>query len=143
MMKLKEVMTFAIAAHQGQMYGGYPYSYHLQNVVDQVNKLYPESPKLKQLVQIAWLHDVIEDTWYTAQDLLNLGIDPEVVLAVLAVTKIEGEDYLMYLNRVKRNKMAKKVKLADTMANLSQSIKESQSRRVTKYATQVNLLGGL
>lgn len=66
---------------------------------------------------VALLHDIVEDTEITLKDLANKGFDNEVIEAVQAITKIKGEDYTGYLQRVKQNAIAKDVKLADLKHN--------------------------
>lgn len=65
------------------------------------------------------LHDVIEDTKLTADDLRKAGFSTEIVEAIVAISKVEGEDYDVYLKRVINNRLAKVVKLADLTHNLS------------------------
>ena len=122
---LKAQMT-AQFYHGGQKYGGYHYEYHLEMVVKRVEDLYPESPKLKLLRQVAWLHDVVEDTDIDPQFLLE-EFGAEVTNAVMVISKIEGEDLYDYYDRVATNKLAFKVKVADTLSNLEQSCKESMT----------------
>lgn len=138
MIKLAEI--FSTGAHGDQMYGGYRYTYHLKGVVDKTNSLYAESPKLKKLIIIAWLHDIIEDTMVEKEDLLKIGFDEDIVASVVAITKTKNQNYIDYMIQVKYNKMATKIKIADTLANLTQSIKESNAKRVTKYSKQLHLL---
>ena len=70
------------------------------------------------LKEIAWLHDILEDTKTKAEDLLKAGISPWVVVAVVALTKLPGEDYTAYLRRVKENPAAREVKIRDILHNL-------------------------
>lgn len=143
MEKVELARIVAIGAHGKQKYGGYPYTYHLEAVVAQVNTLYPESPKLDLLTQVAWLHDVLEDTELTSYDLEELGFSKEVVTAVTAVTKFAGTDYSdernmkEYYARIAESSLAYKIKTADTMANLTQSTKEGSHKRIKKYAEQL------
>ena len=63
------------------------------------------------------LHDVVEDTDVTVNDLKEAGFSDEVVSAVSTITKKAGEDYEEYLNRVKQNPIALRVKIADIEHN--------------------------
>ena len=63
------------------------------------------------------LHDVVEDTDVTVNDLKEAGFSDEVVSAVSTITKKAGEDYKEYLNRVKQNPIALRVKIADMEHN--------------------------
>lgn len=94
----------------------------------------------------AWLHDVLEDTDVTADDLAEAGIPANVVDAVLALTRRPGESYEAYLARVAENPLAVQVKLADLEHNSDLSrIPHSTERcraRVEKYRRAREFLFG-
>jgi hypothetical protein len=83
------------------------------------------------------LHDVIEDSEITAQELCKLGIPQRVVDAVVCLTKQPNESYQDFIERVKTNKLATKVKLADIEDNINvlrlATLNESDLQRVQKY----------
>src|SRR5215212_1353026 len=85
----------------------------------------------------ALLHDVIEDSEITAEDLLAEGIPAAVVEAVQSLTKREGEDYMEFVARAKKNKLAAKVKIADIEDNIDvlrlTSLDEHDLARIKKY----------
>lgn len=54
-------------------------------------------------MSVALLHDVIEDSDITAQQMLAEGIPPEVVDAVVCLTKNEGKGYQEFIERAKKN----------------------------------------
>ena len=66
----------------------------------------------------AWLHDVLEHTDATADDLLATGLPPEVVRLVEVLTRRPGEDYLAFIDRVCADPAAVQVKMADALHNL-------------------------
>jgi len=66
----------------------------------------------------AWLHDVLEHTAATAEDLLAAGVPPEVVRLVEVLTRRPGEDYLAFIGRVCADAGAVRVKIADALHNL-------------------------
>lgn len=143
--QLSKAMTIAITAHTGQKYGDKPYLHHLQEVDSFVFDMYAHDTGLVDieidiLRAIAYLHDVIEDTTFTAEELSNLGICSEVVDAVVAMTKIEGQAYMDYIDVVNSCQYARMVKLADTSANLLNSLKECNVYRINKYTKQYQLL---
>ncbi len=71
--------------------------------------------------QIAGLfHDLLEDTDATIEEIINLS-NKDVAEAVKLVTKIEGYIMKDYIENIKMNDMAKMVKLADRIHNLSES----------------------
>lgn len=80
----------------------------------------------------ALLHDVLENSSTTEQDLINLSIDKEIVSAVVALTKTKGQDYAEYIKRVKANKIARRVKIADIFANISDAPRKKQKAKYLK-----------
>ena len=86
---------------------------------------------------VAWLHDVIEDTSYSAIDLHRMGVPWEVVSAVKDLTKVEGGDPDAYLARIKASPISRAVKIADMLDNLSD--KPTESARV-RYLEGLKLL---
>lgn len=86
---------------------------------------------------VAYLHDIIEDTKLTKEDLLHLGFSEKLVNAVVALTKDKKVKYEDYLKNVKNNKLAKVVKLSDLSNNMDLSrlneITEVDEKRLEKY----------
>lgn len=56
--------SFALERHKGQMYGAMPYSFHLEEVVEEVQYLISTQTRSKKNLPyiVAYLHDVVEDT---------------------------------------------------------------------------------
>lgn len=105
----------ASKAHQGQTdKGGHPYIGHPVAVADMV--LTPEEKV------VALLHDVVEDTSVTLQD-LKQEFPAEVVEAVDLLTKKKGPDFSLenYLKDIRENEIARQVKLADLKHNMDLS----------------------
>lgn len=67
---------------------------------------------------MALLHDTIEDTDVTADYLREEGFTEEIVEAVLAVTRREGEEYNDYVRRAAQNELGRMVKRADLEDNM-------------------------
>lgn len=86
---------------------------------------------------VALLHDVVEDTEYTLEDLRKTGYSRKILQSLDYLTKRDGEEYDQFINRVKRNPMARKVKIADIEDNLDLArIKKPKKRdfmRIEKY----------
>jgi hypothetical protein len=98
----------ATRAHAGQVdKAGRPYIAHPQRVAARVEDLQAEA--------VAWLHDVLEDTEVTAEDLRVQGIDDEVVRAVELLTRDVDDD--VYYARIAAYPVAREVKLADIADN--------------------------
>jgi (p)ppGpp synthase/HD superfamily hydrolase len=66
---------------------------------------------------VAVLHDIVEDTDISLNDLRNEGFSEEVVSAVECLTKQVGENYDSYIERISFNPLAVKIKLADLEDN--------------------------
>ena len=104
---------YALVAHMEQKYGDEPYVHHpvrVANRLDQDDEIG---------IAVAFLHDVVEDTKYTPDD-LRLAFRDEIVQAVDAITRRKGEKYFDYIRRLSSNPIAKRVKIADLQENLSQ-----------------------
>ena len=67
---------------------------------------------------VAWLHDVVEDTPVTLEDLSAQGLSQAVVRGVDAMTHRPGEDYLDFVRRAARDPLARVVKEADVRHNM-------------------------
>lgn len=90
--------------------GGSPYIGHPLRVMNGMNTT---DEKI-----VAVLHDAIEDSPLTLEDLTTLGFSSIVIEAIEAITKRDGEEYEVYLNRVMVNPIALKVKIADMTDNM-------------------------
>jgi (p)ppGpp synthase/HD superfamily hydrolase len=70
---------------------------------------------------VALLHDVVEDTGFTIDDLIDMGYNKNITDAVDAITKRRDESWNNYIDRVSKNKIARKVKIEDLKDNLDMS----------------------
>lgn len=112
-------------AHEGQKrFDGSPYIEHPKAVAAMMG----ENPSYYD-VQVAWLHDVLEDTKVTENDLRLAGVDDIVIKAVVALTKKGGEPYENHLKRVKENCYATRVKIGGMLHNLSDAPTKNQVKR--------------
>ena len=114
-MKMANIaLEIAISAHKGQKdLGGRDYIEHPKAVA---NLLETDEEKT-----IGYLHDVLEDTSIKEEDLVTMGISSEIVSAIKVLTKKRGEPYTEYIERVKENELARKVKIADLQHNMDLS----------------------
>lgn len=78
------------------------------------------------------LHDVVEDSEWTCEDLRKEGFSEEIVEAIDAISKREGEIYTDFIKRISKNELATIVKLADLSHNLSRIGKPSLKPRYHK-----------
>jgi (p)ppGpp synthase/HD superfamily hydrolase len=113
-MDLENAILLASQAHWGQKdKAGNPYILHPLRVMFSLKDF-------SQEIQIvAVLHDTIEDTQVSPGLLRTRGFSDEVVDAVEAITHEENEPYSTYLRRVADNSIAKAVKIADIIDNMS------------------------
>lgn len=139
-----QAREFAIRAHGVQKYGDKPYSYHLTGVARLVkarNQFIEDEAYFNTLVVVAWLHDVLEDTPVTYQEVANeFGI--HVADAVHSLTKYPGLEWEHYIMVCKLNKLALEVKICDTLFNLQESFLGNRLKGMRKYPKQLQLLTG-
>jgi (p)ppGpp synthase/HD superfamily hydrolase len=120
----------ATVAHHGQYRwdGTTPYIAHpgaVAKAVDQKYRAFEDTPGVNlgftvdDAVAAAWLHDVVEDTPVTYDNLRASGVSPTVIDAVAALTKQDSETYLQYLLQVRKNAIALVVKIEDIKHNMS------------------------
>ncbi len=105
----KKAITISYNAHHGQLdKGGMPYVFHPYHLAEQMDD--------ELSVCVALLHDLVEDTDITIEQ-LEKEFPKEVTEAVSALTMPPSMDYFEYIERIKHNDIAKKVKLADLEHN--------------------------
>lgn len=110
-MNLDKAIELAIKYHQGQKdKGGNPYILHPLHVMNNVRT---EKEKI-----VAILHDVIEDSTYTFEDLKKDEFSSDIIEALVFLTHDKNTDYFDYIKKIKRNKLARNVKLEDLKHNL-------------------------
>jgi (p)ppGpp synthase/HD superfamily hydrolase len=137
MATLERAIEIAARAHAGQVdKAGQPYVLHPLRMMLAVT-----TPEARMA---AVLHDVVEDTTVTLDELRAEGFPASVLEAVEALTKREGEDYEAFIRRVAPNPIAREVKLADLRDNSDLSrIAEPTERdreRIRKYQRAIAYL---
>lgn len=124
-------LKLAQQAHDGQLdKGNMPYIMHPIRVSERCM-----SPEAKI---VALLHDVLEDSEYTAKDLRDAGFsEAEVVVPVIILTRGKNESYNEYLSNISLNRIATEVKIADLEDNMNLSrldtVTEEDIKRSKKY----------
>jgi (p)ppGpp synthase/HD superfamily hydrolase len=131
MSNLKEAIALATRAHQGQTdKAGAPYILHPLRIMQRMDS---EEAKM-----VAVLHDVVEDTLVTLEELRALNFSETVVAAVDSLTRRAEESYETFIERVKLNPLARKVKLADLEDNMDlqrlQHVTDRDKQRWQRYA---------
>ena len=130
MSTLEKAISLATKAHKKQTdKNGESYIQHPLRVMARVQS---NTEKI-----VAVLHDIIEDTEYTIENLREHGYSKKVLEAIECLTKRDDEEYDEYVKRCKSNPIAKKVKIADLEDNLDikrlGSLKEDDLKRHNKY----------
>jgi len=129
---LGKVLVLATNAHAGQFdKGGKPYILHPLAVMALLNS------DDEELQCIALLHDVIEDTKTTWAQLREIGCTDRVINAVDALSKMPGQSYDEYKEKVFSNKDAMLVKMADLRHNTDirrlKGVSQKDIDRLAKY----------
>jgi (p)ppGpp synthase/HD superfamily hydrolase len=108
---LQKAITIAIEAHKNQAdrYQA-PYIMHVMRVMMRGKT---EAEKICGI-----LHDVVEDTDWTFEDLQREGFPADIIESLRCLTKGEDEPYDQYIDRVKTNKLAIAVKINDLEDNM-------------------------
>lgn len=137
MLLYQQALAIAKDAHKGQVdKAGVDYIQHPLFVASLV-----EGELAKT---VALLHDVVEDSDWTLEDLRKEGLPEEVVQAVGILTKKRNENYEEYILRVKQNPLARQVKLADLQHNSDLSrlanVTDRDRKRVAKYQKAIAFL---
>lgn len=133
----KKAMKIAYQAHQGQTdKTGLPYIYHPIHLAEQMQD--------ETTTCVALLHDVIEDTDITIEQLGREGFPQEVLEAIQLMTHDPAVPYMDYVREIKKNPIASAVKLADLRHNSDMSrldvVDDKAIARVEKYHRAIDLL---
>ena len=135
---LAKAVTIALEAHkEATDKAGMPYTGHIMRVM-QAGRTYDE-----KIVGV--LHDLVEDTDWTFDKLLEEGFPPHIVDALRCVTKIsDDEPYEEFIKRVKTNPLAVAVKLNDLTDNMDirrlPDLTDKDVQRLRKYLQAYRLL---
>lgn len=132
----KKAINVAYNAHMGQYDDfGIPYIFHPMHLAEQMDT--------EEECVVAILHDVIEDTTVSIEE-LEKEFPAEMIDALKLLTHDKSVDYMEYIKNLKDNPIAKKVKLADLVHNSDLSrldeITERDIHRNEKYKKAMELL---
>lgn len=133
----KKAMKIAFEAHKEQVdKTGVPYIYHPIHLAEQMDD--------EASICVALMHDVVEDTDTTFEDLEKEGFTKEIIDALRLLTHDDSVPYLDYVKEIKQNPIATKVKLADLNHNsdLSRldSVDDKAMERLEKYKKSIAIL---
>ena len=133
----KKALSLCFEAHKNQLdKSGMPYVFHPFHLAEQMETV--------ETVVVALLHDIVEDTDYTIDDLKNMGFPNTVTDAIALMTHDANTEYMDYVARIKNNPIAKAVKLADLRHNSDTTrlddVTEKDLKRVEKYTAAIKFL---
>ena len=133
----KKALRLCFDAHGHQVdKSGMPYVFHPFHLAEQMTD--------EETTVVALLHDVVEDTDYTVADLRDLGFSEQILSAIAAMTHDESVPYMDYVAQIKKNPIARAVKLADLHHNSDltrlETVTEYDLARAQKYAAAIELL---
>jgi len=136
---LEDAIALAASAHRGQVYPspqGEPFILHPLRVMLRVEGT------IDRIVAV--LHDLVEDTAYSLDDVRRLGYPAEVVAALDRLTHRETDTYDAYIQRVAGDAVARHVKLADLAENLANTRRwppsAATTERMARYERAQTLL---
>ena len=133
----KKALKLCFQAHRDQVdKSGMPYVFHPFHLAEQMTD--------EATTVTALLHDVVEDTDFTLNDLRAMGFPAAAVDAVAMMTHDPKVPYLEYVAKIRTNPVARAVKLADLRHNSDLSrldtVDEKALERVEKYKKAIRLL---
>lgn len=133
----KKALKLCFEAHKDQLdKSGMPYVFHPFHLAEQM--------QTEETTVVALLHDLVEDTAYTIEDLISMGFDKNITDAIALMTHADDVEYMDYVSEIKKNPIAKAVKLADLTHNSDLSrldfVDEKALKRREKYLKAIELL---
>lgn len=137
MNNLEQAIVVAIKAHAGQVdKAGQPYILH------PLRLMFKFGTEVEMIVAV--MHDVIEDSDFTQDDLKKMGFSETVVEAIDCLSKRSDENYDNFILRVSQNDLARKIKIEDIKDNLDitrlNKVTGKDLQRIEKYHQALKLL---
>lgn len=126
----RKALRVSFEAHRDQVdKDNIPYVYHPYEVASGLNT--------EEEVCVALLHDVVEDTDITFQQLSEMGFTSSMIDALRLLTHEEKVPYMDYVEKLSHNPVARRVKMADLTHNMNrdrrENITEQDEKRWAKY----------
>lgn len=133
----KKAIKIAFTAHKEQVdKSGLPYIFHPFHLAEQM--------ETEETVCAALLHDVVEDTDMTLEQLAEYGFGDAIIEALGLLTHDDAVPYMDYVREIKKNPIARAVKLADLRHNSDMTrldvVDEYALKRAEKYKQAMEIL---
>lgn len=142
-MSIETAMTVMLYFHAGQVdKRGEPYVLHPVAVLGLLDTWGLSPTQAREAQVVALLHDGAEDA-PEKFEWIKGGLSKTQLAAVESVTRRDGESYMDYVRRAKRNPIGRRVKIADLMHNLSDERRTGDAReeeRRSKYKAALAIL---
>lgn len=127
---LEDAIMLALQVHQGQQDKACsPYILHPLRLMLRM--------KTEEEMIVAVLHDIVEDSSWTIEQLRSRGFSEKVLIAIECLTRRDGESYETFIERVQTNPIACRVKIADLEDNMNiqrfGEITSKDLQRLEKY----------
>lgn len=138
---LERAIQIATDAHDGQTrFDGSPYINHPLRVMRTLqNQGHSERAQI-----VGVLHDTVEDSDVTFEDLRREGFGDDIINPLELLTKQQGDDYEMYVQRLSVNACSRAVKKADLFDNLDLTGLQNPSKKrivtIEKYGRSLLFL---
>ena len=138
--KTKLALQIMFNTHKDQKdKGNTPYIFHPYHLAEQMTT--------EDEIILALLHDTVEDSSLTVDDIKAYGFNNNIIEALRIITKDKQMNYTDYIKRIGSNKLAKKIKLKDLehnmdLSRISNPTKEDYER-VEKYKKAIELLNNM
>ncbi|MCH7974919.1 MAG: GTP pyrophosphokinase [Bacteroidetes bacterium] len=128
--KLESAILIAIKAHQNQIdKGGSPYILHPLRIMIKM--------QTDEEMIVALLHDVMEDSKISLKDISKYEFNKKIMSALKDLTYSTDINYEDYIKKISKNKLARKIKLADLTDNMNlnrlPSLNKKDFERINKY----------
>lgn len=135
----KKAMKYMFEYHKEQCdKSGIPYVFHPFTVAFNLEN--------EDECVVALLHDIVEDTDVTFEDLEKEGFSSNVINTLKLLTHKDEEDYFEYIEKISKNELATKVKIQDLLHNMQDGrldqVTEKDMLRKEKYKKALNILKG-
>ncbi len=129
---INKARGFALSHHKNQKYDCFPYEYHLKQVADVCFTEWGD----KEVIAVAWLHDVIEDTEATYKEVLK-DFGENIAKNVRAITNQKNKNDTF--KEISCYPIARKVKLADRFCNIQTCLINGNKRLSKKYLNEYKI----
>lgn len=127
----KKAMKLAYNKHHHQFdKAGYPYFAHVLHIAERMNT--------EEETIAALLHNILEDTEVSQKEIEDLGFNQDIIEAIKLLTHKNYIPYMEYIENLKSNDLARKIKIQDLKHNLDTSridsnITDLDLKRIEKY----------